>query len=104
MPPVTDGLAFFRRLSRRIAGTVTGSITVLLIAAIGYNAAASQAGLPQSDFTVQGLETCYIGFQIAAAVLSFLCFTFIWNINDDLRGKIKAWKTGTGPAEYELNN
>jgi len=75
----------------------------LLIAAIGYNAAASQAGLPQSDFTVQGLETCYIGFQIAAAVLSFLCFTFIWNINDDLRGKIKAWKTGTGPAEYELN-
>ena len=93
----------FFSLSRRIAGTVTGSITVLLIAAIGYNAAASQAGLPQSDFTVQGLETCYIGFQIAAAVLSFLCFTFIWNINDDLRGKIKAWKTGTGPAEYELN-
>lgn len=93
----------FFSLSRRIAGTVTGSITVLLIAAIGYNAAASQAGLPQSDFTVQGLETCYIGFQIAAAVLSFLCFTFIWNINDDLRSKIKAWKTGTGPAEYELN-
>lgn len=93
----------FFSLSRRIGGTVTGSITVLLIAAIGYDASLTAAGLPQSEFTIQGIETCFIGFQILAAVLSFLCFTFLWNINDELRAKIKAWKTGTGPAEYELN-
>ena len=28
----------------------------------------------------------------AAALISWLIFTFIWNINDELRAKISAWR------------
>ena len=93
----------FFSLSRRIGNTVTGSITVLLIAAIGYDANLTKQGLPQSDFTISGIEICNVGFPMLAAFLSFCCFTFIWNLKGDLREKIQAWKEGRGPAEYETN-
>lgn len=92
----------FFSLSRRIGGTVTGSITVLLIAAIGYDASLTQQGLPQSNFTIRGIELCNVGFPLLAAVLSFCCFTFLWNLKGDLRRKIQAWKEGNGPGEFEL--
>lgn len=93
----------FFSLSRRIGGTVTGSITVLLIAAIGYDASLTAQGLPQSDFTIGGIEICNVGFPMLAAILSFCCFTFLWNLKGDLRKKLQDWKEGNGPAEYELN-
>ncbi len=93
----------FFSLSRRIGGTVTGSITVLLIAAIGYDASLTAQGLPQSDFTISGIEICNVGFPMLAAILSFCCFTFLWNLKGDLRKKLQDWKEGNGPAEYELN-
>ena len=84
----------FFSLSRRIGSTVTGSITVLLIAAIGYSAELSKAGLPQAAGTITGIKLMVIGFPLLAAVLSFLSFTFIWNINKDVRDKMTAWKLG----------
>lgn len=92
----------FFSLSRRIGGTVTGSLTVLLIAAIGYDASLTKQGLPQSAFTISGIEICNVGFPMLAAILSFCCFTFLWNLKGDLRTKLQAWKEGNGPAEYEL--
>ena len=84
----------FFSLSRRIGSTITGSLTVLLIAAIGYNPELTKAGLAQAAGTITGIKLMVIGFPLLAAVLSFLSFTFIWNINKDVRDKMTAWKLG----------
>ena len=84
----------FFSLSRRIGSTITGSLTVLLIAAIGYNPELTKAGLAQAAGTITGIKLMVIGFPLLAAVLSFFSFTFIWNINKDVRDKMTAWKLG----------
>lgn len=84
----------FFSLSRRIGGTITGSLTVLLIAAIGYNPELANAGMQQAAGTITGIKWMVIGFPLLAALLSFLSFTFIWNINKDIRDKMSAWKLG----------
>ena len=82
----------FFSLSRRIGSTIANSASVLIIAAIGYNAAAANAGLDQSFETIQGIKLMVLGFPLVAAIGSFSCFTFIWNINKDVRAKMAAWK------------
>ena len=82
----------FFSLSRRIGSTIANSASVLIIAAIGYNAAAANAGLDQSPETIQGIKLMVLGFPLIAAIGSFSCFTFIWNINKDVRAKMAAWK------------
>lgn len=84
----------FFSLSRRVGSTITGSLTVLLIAAIGYSPELANAGQAQAAATISGIKWMVIGFPLLAAVLSFLSFTFIWNINKDVREKITAWKLG----------
>ncbi len=82
----------FFSLSRRIGSTISNSLSVLLIAAIGYDASLTAAGLPQADSTIAGIKTMVIGFPCVAALGSFCCFTFIWNINKDVRAKMADWK------------
>ena len=82
----------FFSLSRRIGTTIANSASVLIIAAIGYNAAAANAGLDQAPETIQGIKLMVLGFPLIAAIGSFSCFTFIWNINKDVRAKMAAWK------------
>ena len=82
----------FFSLSRRIGSTISNSLSVLIIAAIGYDASLTQAGLPQPDSTINGIKLMVCGFPCVAAIGSFLCFTFIWCINDDIRAKMAAWK------------
>ena len=82
----------FFSLSRRIGGTISSSLTVLIIAAIGYDATLTAAGMAQADGTIAGIKLMYVGFPMIAAILSWLCFTFIWNLNDETRAKISAWK------------
>ncbi|WP_288629606.1 MFS transporter [uncultured Ruthenibacterium sp.] len=84
----------FFSLSRRIGSTITGSLTVLLIAAIGYNPELANTGMQQAAGTITGIKWMVIGFPLLAALLSFLSFTFIWNINKDIRDKMTAWKLG----------
>ena len=82
----------FFSLSRRIGSTISNSLSVLLIAAIGYDATLTAAGLPQADGTIAGIKLMVVGFPCIAALGSFCCFTFIWNINKDVRAKMAEWK------------
>ncbi len=82
----------FFSLSRRIGSTISNSLSVILIAAIGYDAARTNAGLDQLPATVQGIKLMVVGFPLVAAIGSFSCFTFIWNINADVRAKMADWK------------
>lgn len=82
----------FFSLSRRVGSTISNSLSVLLIAALGYDAALTAAGLPQAASTITGIKLMVVGFPIVAALCSWACFTFIWNINADVRAKMAAWK------------
>ena len=82
----------FFSLSRRVGSTISNSLSVLLIAAIGYDATLTAAGLPQAASTVAGIKIMVVGFPCLAAVGSFCCFTFIWCINKDVRAKMADWK------------
>ena len=82
----------FFSLSRRIGSTIANSATVLIIAAIGYDAELTNAGLAQAQSTINGIKLMVTGFPMLAAVISFCCFTFIWCINADVRAKMAEWK------------
>ena len=82
----------FFSLSRRIGSTIANSVTVLLIAAIGYDPALTNAGLEQAASTITGIKLMVCGFPALAAIGSFCCFTFIWCINADVRAKMAEWR------------
>ena len=82
----------FFSLSRRIGSTIANSLSVILIAAIGYDTAAANAGLDQAASTITGIKLMVVGFPMIAALGSFCCFTFIWCINKDVRAKMADWK------------
>ncbi len=91
----------FFSLSRRFGSTIASSVSVLVIAAIGYDPALTAAGMAQAASTISGIKMLVVGFPMLAAVLSYLSFTFIWNINKDVRAKMAAWKNGEIPAEQQ---
>jgi len=82
----------FFSLSRRVGQTIANSASVLIIAGIGYDASLTNAGLDQAPSTIAGIKIMVIACPMVAALLSWLCFTFIWNINKDVRAKMADWK------------
>lgn len=82
----------FFSLSRRLGSTIANSLSVLLIAATGYDAALTNAGLDQAASTIKGIKLMVVGFPMVAAIGSFCCFTFVWCINHDVRAKMAEWK------------
>lgn len=82
----------FFSFSRRLGTTIASSLSVLLIAGIGYDAALTNAGLPQAPATITGIKLMVVGFPLIAAVISWVCFTFIWNINSNVRAMMAEWK------------
>ena len=82
----------FFSLSRRVGQTIANSASVLIIAGIGYDASLTNAGLDQAPGTIAGIKIMVIACPMIAAPLSWLCFTFIWNINKDVRAKMAEWK------------
>ena len=82
----------FFSLSRRVGSPIANSLSVLIIAGIGYDAALTNAGLDQAASTIAGIKLMVVGFPMVAAVGSFCCFTFIWNINKEVRAKMADWK------------
>ena len=82
----------FFSLSRRLGSTISSSLSVLMIAAIGFDAEISLAGGDQAASTVAWIKLMVVGFPMIAALGSFSCFTFIWNINQDVRAKMAEWK------------
>ena len=79
-------------LSRRLGSTIASSLSVLMIAAIGFDAAVSKAGGDQAPSVEAWIKVMVVGFPMIAAIGSFSCFTFIWNINKDVRAKMAEWK------------
>ena len=86
----------FFSLSRRIGTMISNSLSVLLIAGIGYDPALQKEGLEQAASTIFGIKAMVVGFPLLAAIISFLSFTFIWNINKDVRAKMSEWKKSIG--------
>lgn len=82
----------FFSLSRRIGSTIANSLSVILIAALGYDATLTNAGLDQAASTISGIKLMVVGFPMVAAICSFCCFTFVWCINNDVRAKMADWK------------
>ena len=82
----------FFSLSRRLGSTISSSLSVIMIAAIGFNAEVSLAGGDQTPTVENWLKIMVVGFPMIAAIGSFSCFTFIWNINKDVRAKMAEWK------------
>ena len=88
----------FFSLSRRLGSTISSSLSVIVIAAIGFNPEISLAGGDQAPSTVAAIKMMVVGFPTLAAIGSFCCFTFIWNINKDVRAKMAEWKAAKGIA------
>lgn len=88
----------FFSLSRRLGSTISSSLSVIVIAAIGFNPEISLAGGDQAPSTVAAIKLMVVGFPMLAAIGSFCCFTFIWNINKDVRAKMAEWKAAKGIA------
>lgn len=82
----------FFSFSRRLGATIANSLSVLLIAGIGYDPALTAAGQMQSSGTIMGIKLMVVGFPLVAAACSWACFTFIWNINHKVREDMAAWK------------
>ncbi len=80
----------FFSLSRRVGSTIASSLSVLIIAGIGYNPELTKMGLEQAASTVSGIKLMVVGFPLLAALGSWACFTFIWNINQKVRDDMAA--------------
>lgn len=88
-------------LTRRLGQTLSQSLVVLMISWVGYDTAAANAGLTQTAKVLSGIKDLNLLGPIIGALGSFLCFTFIWNINDDVRAKMKAWREEKAAAKIE---
>lgn len=86
--------------SRRLGQTIAQSIVVLIIGWIGYNPDLTNEGLAQTAETVRGLMTTNLIGPALGALGSIVAFTFIWNINDDVRAKLNIFKQEQA-EEYE---
>ena len=79
-------------LTRRIGQMITQSLVPLIIAWIGYNPELTNAGLGQTAETNMGLTVMNLLIPAIASLGSYLCFRFIWNIDEKLSADIQAWK------------
>ena len=78
--------------SRRLGSMLASSAAVLVIDWIGYDRELKLAGLQQTVEVKEGLTMMVAGLPIIAAIGSFLCFTFIWNLKGDVRAKMAEWR------------
>lgn len=81
-------------LTRRLGQTVSQSLAVLAIGWIGYDATLTEQGLAQSDGTIAGLQILNIALPAIASLISWATFRFIWNIDNEKRAEISAFKYG----------
>ena len=79
-------------LTRRIGTTIGSSLAVLMLGWINYDPNLAEAGLAQAESTLIGLKSMYVLAPAIGAIGSYLAFRFVWNINNDLREKIGAWR------------
>lgn len=78
--------------SRRFGSMLASSAAVLAIAGIGYDPEVTKAGLTQAQSVLDGITVMCVGLPVIAAIGSFCCFTFIWNLKGDVRTKMADWR------------
>lgn len=79
-------------LTRRLGQTAAQSLGVLAIGWIGYNPELTNQGLSQGSGTIVSIIAMTLVGPAIAAAISWVIFTFIWNIDDEMRAKISAWR------------
>ena len=85
-------------LSRRIGGTFTSSLAVLMLSWIGHDANLAV----QSASTLNGITIVYLLAPAVCVLGSWACFRFIWNLTPEVREKMRAHletKKGQGEAQ-----
>ena len=78
--------------SRRLGTMLASSASVLCIEAIGFDVAAQKAGELQTIGVMNGITLMVVGLPILAAIGSFCCFSFVWNLKGDTRKKMQEWQ------------
>jgi len=76
-------------LTRRVGQTLSGSLAVLMLTWFGYQAG---AGTAQPASAIFGIKAMVILIPAIIAMGSWASFKFIWNIDDEKRAKVAAWK------------
>ena len=79
-------------LTRRIGQTLSASLAVLMISWFGYVAHDPSVPMAQPDSAVLGIKLMCILIPAVIGMGSWLAFRFIWDINDEKRAAIAAWK------------
>ena len=77
-------------LSRRVGQTIGNSAAMLLLGLIGYNGAAAV----QSVSTINGIKALCLLLPGILVLGSWASFKFLWNMDDEMRAKVDAYKTG----------
>jgi len=75
-------------LTRRIGQTLSGSLAVLMISWFGYVAGAAS----QPASAILGIKLMVILIPAVIGMGSWAAFRFIWDINDEKRAAMAAWK------------
>jgi len=75
-------------LTRRIGQTLSGSLAVLMISWFGYVAGAAS----QPASAILGIKLMVILIPAVIGMGSWAAFRFIWDIDDEKRAKMAAWK------------
>lgn len=76
-------------LTRRMGQTLSASLAVLLIDWFGY---VEGAGMDQPASAITGIKMMCILIPAVISLGSWAAFKFIWDIDDEKRAKVAAWK------------
>lgn len=82
-------------LTRRLGQTISQSLAVLLIGWIGYNPELTNAGLTQAAGTILGIKFMTLVVPAIAAIGSWLCFKFIWNLDGQIGKDLASWRNSS---------
>ena len=75
-------------LARRIGNGIGQGLLVKMLAWFDYDAALSEAGLIQSDFTVLGIQLSNALLPAIFVFGSWIAFKFVWRITPEIKEKI----------------
>lgn len=73
---------------RRMGQAVGTSLSVAVLGWIGYDAAAANAGLSQSEGVILGIKVLCVLMPAVFALGSWAAFKFVWNITPEIRSEM----------------
>ena len=81
-------------LSRRVGQTIGNSAAMLLLGMIGYNGSLAV----QSPATISGIKVLCVLLPGILVLGSWASFKFLWNMDDEMRAKVDAFKASKKQA------